>query len=390
MQIFTGWKKLLNDLMHTWIIRIRPWMVILLIVCGYVGTVLVRYKGDPLSFVMVGGHFDPTVDNESLGYDGQFAYQIAVDPFDGWQRVDVPSYRYQRILYPLLARLLSFGNASLIPWMLILINMVVLVGGVAVTEAVLIQSGVNRWYALTYGLFVGLLGSVRLDLTEPLAYFIVQVAFLMLSKKRLWWAAAFFILASLARELTLMFAVAYPIHLLSVRRWKTALTWSGVVFLPFIAWQVILKLWFGHWGIGSGGALSSPFEVIPFHGWWGIISDSPEAFLLLSLYVVPLALLPAVVSMVTSICTLMRRGCGMATWALLINAAVFMILPRSNVLDAFGLARVTAGLMIAVINFGAEQRSLRALRYSLLWATTVIFLVNDSIFPISLDEVFLP
>ena len=78
------------------------------------------------------------------------------------------------------------------------------------------------------------------------------------------------------------------------------------------------------------------------------------------------------------------------TWALLINAAVFMILPRSNVLDAFGLARVTAGLMIAVINFGVEQRSYRALRYSLLWATTAIFLVNDSIFPILLDEVFLP
>lgn len=49
------------------------------------------------------------------GYDGQFYYRLALDPFttrveDYGIKLDIPVYRQQRILYPLFVHILSFGN----------------------------------------------------------------------------------------------------------------------------------------------------------------------------------------------------------------------------------------------------------------------------------------
>jgi hypothetical protein len=61
-----------------------------------------------------------------LGYDGQQFLSIALDPFlkqDGTiAALDHPSYRYRRILYPLLGYLLGLGSPELIPHALVGIN----------------------------------------------------------------------------------------------------------------------------------------------------------------------------------------------------------------------------------------------------------------------------
>lgn len=135
--------------------RIRPWMVVVFCALMYVGATLAQHRLDPMAFVIVGERFDLGTPNGSLGYDGQFAYRIACDPLGGWRYLDVPAYHYQRILYPLLARALSLGSTSLLPWVLMLINLAALPGGTALTEAILVENGASRWYALTYGLFLG-------------------------------------------------------------------------------------------------------------------------------------------------------------------------------------------------------------------------------------------
>lgn len=55
---------------------------------------LSSHNWDPFSFILIGGKFDPQVKNQSYGYDGQFSYQIARDPVNGWRYVDAPAYRY--------------------------------------------------------------------------------------------------------------------------------------------------------------------------------------------------------------------------------------------------------------------------------------------------------
>jgi len=360
---------------------IRSWHVVMLCALVYVGATLACHGWDPMSFVIVGERFDPGIPGGSLGYDGQFAYQIARDPLEGRRYLDVPAYRYQRILYPMLAWALSLGNVSLLPWVLILINLAALSSGTALTEAILVENDASRWYALIYGLYIGLLMPVRLDLTEPLAYLLVQAGVLAFSRGRAWPSAAWFMLAALTRETTLLFALAYGLHLLSIRRWGVALRWGSVVIIPFLAWQIVLRVWLGSWGLGSGGALSTPFEFIPFRGWWVMASINLSAFIVMSLVVVPLALLPAVLSLIAALRALVCGCRTPAVWALLANALVFPFLPTSNVLDPLGLSRMTAGLVTAVLDFGAQQRVRRALNYALLWIIPIVFLFGDSFLP---------
>ena len=186
--------------------RMRPWHVVLAISLLYVLLTLARYNGDPKYFALIGTRYDPGVPDGRPGYDGQFAYQIARDPANGWTKTDVPAYRYQRIAYPIAARVLALGNADLVPWTLILINLGALVVGTWLTEEILQHFRMSRWYALAYGLSAGTLMSVRLDLTEPLAYALAQAGVLLALKDRWRWAAVVLAVAALTKEMTLAFA----------------------------------------------------------------------------------------------------------------------------------------------------------------------------------------
>src|SRR6266545_4885997 len=69
-----------------------------------------RHHYGALDFVHLGTiwtQHDPT---GGWGYDGQFYWQIARDPLGAAQFLDNPPYRYQRILFPIVVRLLAFGQ----------------------------------------------------------------------------------------------------------------------------------------------------------------------------------------------------------------------------------------------------------------------------------------
>jgi len=363
--------------------RLCPWHLVTVCLLVYVATTLTQHNWDPMSFVIRGKAFDPRASNDSLGYDGQFAYQIARRPLDAAPYLDAPAYRYQRILYPLAARLLSLGSPNLLPWVLIMINVVALPAGTALTEIILTQHEMNRWYALTYGLFIGLFMPVRLALTEPLAYLFVQIGVLAFLREQRIDSGAAFAVAALTREVTLLFPIGIAFRMLSQRRWREGLSWLSLVSGPFLVWQVVLRLWLGEWGVGSGGALSTPFQPVPFRGWWLMAPLNPVAFAVMSLLVVPMALAPATLSLLAALRRLFKGPASPTTWVLLLNASVFPFLPTSNVLDPLGLSRITAGLVVAVLDFGAEQRHHRALNYALLWIVTVVFVYQDSLLPTS-------
>ena len=87
-----------------------------LLASGYDASVFVQ-AGDRLTDpAAVSIHVLPN----SLGYDGQAYYRLALDPFTSRQdaygiHLDNPPYRQQRILYPLLGWILSFGHAAALP-----------------------------------------------------------------------------------------------------------------------------------------------------------------------------------------------------------------------------------------------------------------------------------
>ena len=352
---------------------LHPWFFILVLLIGYCIFTLAKNAWDPMSFVLIGKQFDPANGVLEIGYDGQFAYQIAKDPANAAPYLDVPAYRYQRILYPLLAHILSLGNDQVIPWVLIAINVISVVLGTLATEKLLETHGFSRWYAMVYGGFAGFLLSIRLDLTEPLAFALVQWGVLLLDRKKLWQSLPLFALAALCRELTLLFTAASFIFLfVNGQKWKS-LIWGFTAVVPFSLWQLFLRIWLGSWGIKSGGLFSSPFEIIPYHGVWGYHDKGSYLFVFLTLMVVFMSLLPSALAIFTSVRMLFKGRFGLGVIILLLSAIIFPFLPTSNILNLPGLVRMTIGLMVAWVDFGAIESSKRALLYSQLWLLLLLF-----------------
>lgn len=359
----------------------RPWHVVALVALAYIALTLWRYGGDPLKFALVGTRYDPGLPDGTWGYDGQFAFQIARDPIGASRLLDVPAYRYQRILYPLIAWALALGQAAIVPWTLIVVNWLALVAGTRFTEDILAGRGVSRWYALSYGLFGGLMMAVRLDLTEPLAYALAQAGVLNYERGRPRSAAGLLALAALTKETTLVVAIGFLLSQALSRRWRDLVEWAAIVGVPFAALQVLLRVWLGAWGIGSGGAMATPFEWIPYRGLWSLAAINARAFTLIALIVAPVALLPALAALLAAARDIARGNFHPLVCILLVNALIIPFTPQSTLREPLGMLRFTVGLVAAIVAWGAYRRSRRALNYSLLWIATLALALNESQLP---------
>ncbi|MBN1979186.1 MAG: hypothetical protein JW918_17455 [Anaerolineae bacterium] len=386
---------------------LRPWALVLVLALAYVGLTLVRYGGDPMMFVLVGTQHSQGDPAGSPGYDGQFAYFIARDPAGGCPQplCDAPSYRYQRILYPLLAWALALGQPEAVPWTLIVVNVVALVGGTYFTERLLDAHRVSRWYALAYGLYGGLVAGLRLDLTEPLAYGLVQAGLWLWMErdarckmqeaggkgqgacKRLGFEIwdlrfALFALAALTKETTLVAVVGLLLYLALERRWWEAFKLGLIAGLPFAIWQGVLWIWLKSPGIGAGGDMATPFEAIPFMGLLRVTEDSWPAFWLLLAVEGPLFVLPTIWALVASARDLWRGRRHAWVAILLLQAAVLPFLPYSTWREPLAMPRLAVGLVAATVLYGAQRRSKRVLLFSFFWLATLALLIDESVLPI--------
>jgi len=380
----------------------RPWTVILLVALAYVGLTLARYGGDPLAFALMGTRYSQGDAQGSQGYDGQFAYYIARDPIDGWRHCDVPAYRYQRILYPLMARALALGQPKAVGWTLIGLNVAALVGGTYFTEQLLATRGVSRWFALTYGLYGGLMAGLRLDLTEPLAYGLVQAGLwawqdcrwqvadcrLQVTGRRSSFtdcngplAMVLLALAALAKETALIVVAGLLLHLALEQRWREAWKLGLAVGIPFAAWQAVLWAWLGKPGVGAGGAMATSFEWLPFAGLMRVAMVSWPAFWLLLAIEGPLFVLPTIWALTVSVRDLLRGERHPWITVLLVQAATLPFLPFSTWREPLAMARLAVGLVAATLLYGTLHRSRRVLTYSLFWLATLALLINESVLP---------
>ncbi|MBN1993542.1 MAG: hypothetical protein JW953_12655 [Anaerolineae bacterium] len=354
---------------------LTPTFVVVIVCLLYVLGVLIWNDGDPMAFVLLGTRFSHADPLGSEGYDGQFAYQIALHPLEAAPYLDKPAYRYQRILYPLTARLLAFGQPALIPWTLILVNILAIGLGTWVTELLLIDFRVSRWYALVYGMYGGQLLALRADLNEPLAYALVMVAMLAWAKERRAWAIAAFGLAALGKETTLIFLAAYILYTFQKGQWKWVIG-LGLAALPFLAYQLLLWAWLGSFGVGSGGAGATPFSLIPLGGWLAIATVSIPAFLIVSLVVAPMSIFPGLAGIWLSVRRLGQGEVHPFIYSLLLNSLVVLFLPASTFREPAAMVRLTMGLVPAMLLYAALARSRRILNYSYFWIATNVLLLK--------------
>lgn len=372
-----GNSRLLDDIAGA-LRRLRGvWGVTLMtvVVCVCYALIALRAEEwDPMRFVLLGTYFAEGDPDGEWGYDGQYSYQIALDPLEGWRYTDNPAYRYQRVLYPLLARWVALGQSSWIPYTLILVN-IVSVGLCAYTASrILAWYGVNVWYALPCGLYAGLLIALRLDTNEPLSYALILLGIWFYVRERNWLGAAMLMLAVFAKETALLAVGAFLATYVLGKKWGQAgglLLVSGV---PFIVYRLLLYRSFGSVGLASGGAATTSFSLIPFGGLMVPGSDDVNLLLGRLLIMGPLAVVPSVAAVILGARELWRRRWHPLMFMLLGSALLMIVLPYSTYRELSGATRLSIGLVHSMVLYGGWRRSGRVLNYSLLWILSLALL----------------
>lgn len=355
--------------------RYGPSLVVLLTTLAFTTLILAMNQWDPMTFVRLGTRYSQGDPEGTIGYDGQFAYQIALNPLAAAPYLDVPPYRYQRILYPLLARLVAFGQATLIPWALIGVNVAALTAGTYIMGLILARQRLSRWYGLTAALFVGQLVSLRLDVNEPLSLTLSLAGIYAFEKKQFRWGAFFLALSLLAKETALAFVGGYLAYFLLTRRWRTLIDVGLISLGPFALLQVILWITLGQFGIRSGGAGATPFSLIPFGGLLAFGLDNIETLIAVLVILGPLIVIPCVALTVS----LMRhwRQLRLSPTDIILALHILMMatLPFSTYVDLPGVLRLTSGLVVATLVYAATIRSGKMLRYALFWLGSIPLLI---------------
>jgi hypothetical protein len=357
-----------------------PWSVAAVVAVFYALLTFAGLAQNPYQFINIGRQYHAkahsstvinqarTVDNK-FGYDGQFYYFLAVDWQHGRDYMDEPGFIYSRIGYPMTVRALSAGNATVIPYMMVIVNILAAVGGTLAVAFFLKRHGLPTALALLYGFFPGLILCVLRDLTEPMAFALAAAGLLAFdpkSKRRLLLSALLFGMAMLTRETVALFPAILALGLLvgagTASHWRERLHLSNVLraagfaelaFGPLYVWRHFLETQVlphastqeaftgGHHAVGgaAGRILSA---LVPFHamaGQWPWTGEDVTNILTV--------IAPALVWAVIAV-ALLRRRLTLEPWFVLANVAVFVVfLPTPIAVDYGSLGRASIGLVLA-------------------------------------------
>jgi len=366
-----------------------PWTVAAIVAAFYMLLTVPGLAWNPYQFVNIGHqyyekgtsskiireHARPLHGSDRsarIGYDGQFYYFLAVDPVHGKDYMDAPGVVYSRIGYPMTARALSGGNPTLIPYMMVLVNILAAVGGTLAVAFFLRRHGLPPALALLYGCYPGLALAVLRDLTEPLAFGLAAAALVVFdwhSKRRLLGSAALFGLAMLTRETVALFPAILALGLLvgagtTASSWRErirfsnlvrASTFAEIVFAPFFLWRHILTMALPHATIQetfaggdhhvvSGAAGTAVAALMPFHAianQWPWTGEDVTNLLTV--------LLPALVWSAIAIVLLWRKMT-VGPLFVLANVAVFVVfVPTPIAIDYGSLGRASIGVLLAAL-----------------------------------------
>jgi len=364
--------------MDNWRTRLGPALVVLLVAALLTGVVIWRAGGDALALARLGTQFSEGDPQGTEGYDGQFVYYIALDPRPASvePRLDSPAYRYQRILLPLLARLLAFRQPAAIPWALAGIGVLSLALGTWAVSELLSGWKVSRWYALVYGFWAGFLLAVIVDLPEPLAYGLITGGLLALERRRKWLGWLLLSLALFAKEVSVVFVLALLAAYLAEKNWRDAARLALIAGLPFLLFQGWLWLTFGQPGLASGGAMATPFELLPFAGLFKIGRYSLAYLAAMLVVFGPAVILPSLWGVWTSGRFWLSGERNVIVASLLLNALVIFFIPFSTFRETGGILRFASGLVLATLLFAGRYHQRRVLNYSVFWIVLNVFLLK--------------
>jgi hypothetical protein len=361
---------------------VAPTLVVLVVLGFLIGGGLRLYQGNPTGFTVFGSRFlqdtHPPVGalhNSPNGYDGQFYWIEARDPLlllrSTFADMKGPGagYHFQRPAYPALAYLLAGGQESALPWTMLLVNVMAILGVTATMSVYCRRRGWSPLWALAIGLMPGLLMAALRDLTDPLATVAAVGGLIAWSSSRRWWSALLLSVAVLSRE-PLGLAVVGVAAETSVQAWKAwpdrpalrriwARSWPAMVLpvLSYLLWQVYIRLQTpaipGTAPVGATGPPQSPSLTSIWERVHSLLGSAAPQVAYWELVYLVLIIVAAVAAL-----RLAARGSAAGVAALLMGATLLII----DFGDQWGLTRYSAPLFAMVLVGGLERGSRLATR----------------------------
>lgn len=266
-------------------------LIALLVGAVFVVIRLGSYDWNATGFVHAGDRFvnpaqapsDLIVRRNEVGFDGTGFYRFALNPstrdrFEHGIELDIPAFRHQRILFPLIAWGLSAGGRSgAVGWALIAVNLAGFAGIGYVAGALAKHVGRDALWGLLLPFYPGFAVSLGLDTAEIVAAFFASCGILLLLRERFGLATLALVAAMFTRETTLLIAMGIGLSWViarKTRRPEQDATPSFVFIVPAVAygvWEIILRWWWGEWPLSGGSAVdvAAPFTglVEAARGW---------------------------------------------------------------------------------------------------------------------------
>lgn len=336
------------------------------------------FRGNWTALFCTGAYFPPPPDLAAGtylfsggGYDGQFYRYLAHDPFlqKGYAHyVDAPQLRFHRILVPLAAWLLAFGQQSWIDGAFVFVEMLFVALGVYWCARLFARRGRSPLWGLLFVAVPATLASFdRMLVDGPLVAFFA--GFLLYSEEEHWgrvWLIA--MLAALTRETGLLLIFALVVDRLWRRDWRRA-AWFASSGIPAFAWylQLLMRL-----------PRDRPPSILAPPA-WGLIRrlfwlrPYPDAALQWLLRVTDaLAVIGLATSIVLAVCWLLRRRIDPVTLSIALFVALALVLGApAHMVDPFGFARPVSPLLLWIMIQAVSRRAWAALVPPLLVSLSV-------------------
>jgi hypothetical protein len=349
-----------------------------------------RTRGNDVSrFVIAGGSgvdaskVPPglTVMPGSGGYDGVIFYRLALNPFTREATahgitIDNPSYRQQRVGYPLLIRIGSFAFVRAIPAAMLGLNVLAVLAIAAIGATIAKQFGHHAINGLLFALYPGFLLSMSRDTAEIVMVAFALAAFCAFNARRFVTCAALLTYAVLTRETALTIAIALAIAYLIGRLLRRERRIAPITFaLPiatYAIWQLILAAQWGVLPLRAGvPATARPFsEYVRFFA-----AAFPRHDHLQRIYFAECVFLAVIVALAVVLAVRSRVG---AEWriAFVANLAIAATLPHSIWGEDFGFLRIFADLFLSAAVLIIGSRAPARWTALVLTAGTWWFLAN--------------
>lgn len=303
------------------------------------------------------------------GYDGQLYWIQAHDPLL-LRRSTIaslahayPGYFLQRPAYPALAFLLALGQASVLPWSMLVINVICLLALTAAVSRWAVARGRSPWWGAVIGLMPGVLMPVLRDLSDVLAITAMLGGLLAWRVNRRWTAAGLLSIAVLAREPMTLAVVAITLEVLagwwSARHQPGAIgdavrrSWPTTVLpaLLFAGWQIYIHIAVQRVGVGAAQLGASPVPSLTgYAGELRTIFAAPlNRYSLWDLSHLGLMAAASVTAVVR-----LRHGVSAMSVSAVLFAAVLVVIVFG---DPWGETRYSAPLFGALVLSALERRS---------------------------------